>query len=110
MTEITTPSKLKIVVTLPASELVPLPVPNGSPRVVLRVKLPDRTLTADIAAKSLRKVQVTIRELGAENVACILQGSLVAGDVVAEAGLSGQPKTPKAPAPQFDQSRKYEAL
>jgi hypothetical protein len=90
--------KLKITVALRASELAPLAVPNGAPRVVLRIKLPDRTLTADISAKSLRRVQAAISELGAENVACILQGSLVAGDVVAEAGLSGQPKTPKPAA------------
>jgi hypothetical protein len=36
----------------------------------------------------LRKAQTAIRETGADNIALVLQGQLVAGDVIAEAGLS----------------------
>jgi len=54
--------------------------------------LRDRPLTAEIAAKSLRKAQTAIRETGADNIALVLQGHLVAGDRVAEAGLAAQPK------------------
>jgi hypothetical protein len=54
----------------------------------LHIRLPDRKLSADIAAKSLRKAQAAIREAGADNVTLILQGCLVAGDIIAEAGLS----------------------
>ena len=39
--------------------------PDGKPRVILRIRLPDRKLSADIAAKSLRKAQEAIREAGA---------------------------------------------
>ena len=53
-------------------------------------------MTAEIAAKSLLKAQTAIREAGADNM---LQGRLVAGDRVAEAGLSAQPKAAK-PAPR----------
>jgi hypothetical protein len=68
--------------------------------VTLRIRLPDRTITAEIAAKSLRKAQTAIREAGADNIALVLQGQLIAGDVIAEAGLSAQPKAAKpAPAP-----------
>jgi hypothetical protein len=59
--------------------------------VILRILLPDRKLSADIAAKSLRKAQAAIREAGADAVALVL----VEGDVIAEAGLSAQPKTAK---------------
>jgi hypothetical protein len=42
-----------------------IPVEDGKPRVRLRIRLPDRKLTADIAAKSLRMAQAAIREAGA---------------------------------------------
>jgi hypothetical protein len=55
------------------------------PRVGLRIRLPDRRLSADIATKSLREAQAAIRNAGADAVALILQGSHVEGDVIAEA-------------------------
>jgi hypothetical protein len=63
----------------------------------LRVRLPDRKRTGDIAAKSFRKAQAAIREAGADNVALILQGCLAEGDVIAEAGLRAQPKVKDTP-------------
>jgi hypothetical protein len=60
--------------------------------VILRIRLPDRKLSSDFAAKSLRRAQAAVREAGADAVALILQGCLVEGDVIAEAGLSAQPK------------------
>ena len=90
-----TATKLKITTVLKGEELLAVPAPEGKPRVTLRIKLPDRVLNVDVAAKSVRKVQAAIRELGAENVACLLQGNLVANDVVTEAGLTAQPKIKK---------------
>ncbi len=90
-----TASKLKVTVVLNAIELCAIPAPDGKPRSVLHITLPGRTVTADIATKSLRKAQTTIRETGADGVAVILQGHLV-GDAIAEAGLVAQIKTPKA--------------
>ncbi len=72
-------------------ELLAVPAPDGQPRVRLRIRLPDRKLSVDIAAKSLRKAQAAIREAGADAIALALQGCLVEGDVIAEAGLSAQP-------------------
>jgi hypothetical protein len=60
-------------------------------RVALRIRLPDRKLTADIAAKSLRGAGGDPRG-GADAIALVLRGCLVAGDIIAEAGLSAQPK------------------
>jgi hypothetical protein len=60
--------------------------------VILRIRLPDRKLSADIAAKSLRKAQAAIRDAGADAIALVLRGCLVEGDVIAEAGLCAQPK------------------
>ena len=88
-------SRLKITTILNAAELLAINAPDGKPRITLRIRLPERTMTAEVAAKSLRKAQTAIRETGADNIALVLQGRLIAGDVIAEAGLSAQPKTPK---------------
>jgi hypothetical protein len=58
----------------------------------LRIRLPDRKLNADIAAKSLRKAQAIVHALGGDAIALVLRGCLVEGDVIAEAALSAQPK------------------
>jgi hypothetical protein len=94
-----TAQRLKITLVLNATELNAIAAPEGKPRITLRICLPERTLTADIAAKSLRKAQTAIRDAGADNIALVLQGCLIAGDVIAEAGLTAQPKTPK-PTPR----------
>ncbi len=54
------------------------PGARGPAACSLRIRLPDRTLTADIAAKSLRKAQTAIRNAGGDNVALVLQGRLTA--------------------------------
>jgi len=94
-----TAQRLKVTTTLNAAELLAIPAPEGRPRLTLRIRLPDRTITAEIAAKSLRKAQTAIREADADNIALVLQGRFIAGDRVAEAGLSAQPKAPKATPP-----------
>jgi hypothetical protein len=92
-----TAARLKVTLTLCAAELNAIKALNDWPRLTLRIRLPDRTLTAEIAAKSLRKAQTAIRDVGADNIVLLLQGSLTAGDVIAEAGLSAQPKAAKLP-------------
>lgn len=87
-----TARRLKVTLVPDAFELLAIEAPNGKPRITLRIRLPDRTIAAEIAAKSLRKAQTAIRETGADNIALVLQGHLVAGDRVAEAGLSALPK------------------
>ena len=101
-----TASRLKVTTVLNATELLAVPAPEGKPRITLRIRLPDRTITAEIAAKSLRKAQNAMREAGADGIVTVLQGHLVAGDRIAEAGLSAQPKTPKlAPQQQVQEPR-----
>jgi hypothetical protein len=93
---------LKVTTTLIPSEVLGAPAPNGVPRVTLRIQLPDRVVTAEVAAKSLRKAQTAIREQGGDNVVLMLRGKLVAGERIDEAGLSVQPKQPK---PQLSQEQ-----
>jgi hypothetical protein len=81
-----TATRLKVTTTLNAAELLAVPVPVGKPRVTLRIRLlPDRALTAEIAAKSLRRALRAIREAGADDIALVLQGHMTAGDTIAQA-------------------------
>jgi len=89
--------KLKVTVVLDPAELLTIAAVDGVARMILCIALPDRTVTADIATKSLRRAQKAITDTGTENVAVIVQGALVAGDKIADAGLSAQPKGPKPP-------------
>jgi hypothetical protein len=43
------------------TELLAITDIGGEPRITLRICLPDRTVSAEIAAKSLRKAQAVIR-------------------------------------------------
>ena len=58
----------------------------------MHIRLPGRTIAAEIAAKSLRKAQTAIREAGAGNIVLVLQGRLIAGDVIAEAATIRSPE------------------
>ena len=61
------------------------------PRVVIDIRLPDRRVSVDLNAKSVRKALAAIGEHGPDGVAVIIQGKLV-GDTITEAGIVAQPK------------------
>ena len=92
---------LKCTLVLDAAGLVD---PGAVARVNLQITVAGaRTFSADVASKSVRKCLTVIAEHGADNVALVLQGKLE-GNVVSEAGLVAQVKTPRpvttAPAPE----------
>jgi hypothetical protein len=60
-----------------------------------RVQIDNRTLTASVAARSVRRAIVAIGDAGPESVAVVLSGRLV-GDVIEDAGLAAMPKPAKA--------------
>ena len=70
-----TATRLKVALALNAAELNTIKSPKAKPRITLRIRLPDRTITAQIAAKSLRKAQTAICEAGADNIALVLQAN-----------------------------------
>ena len=78
-------------------EVTQLVAPDGTPRVVVEIQLPDRRVTADVATKSVRRALATIAEHGPDGVSVIVQGKLV-GDTIADAGLMAQPKAKPAVA------------
>jgi hypothetical protein len=89
---------IKASVGLDPAAVAALSIPNGQPRVVLQISAGGRLLSADIAAKALRKVGATITEAGFENVVIVVQGKLE-GDRLTEAGIVAQIKTPKPAEP-----------
>jgi hypothetical protein len=96
----TTARKLKITAVLDAAPFVQMGVPadNVPSRMVLTVAVGGRTVTADLATKSIRKAVKTLVEHGAENVALVLQGALAADNSIEEAGLVAQVKAAQTAA------------
>ena len=82
---------LKCTVVLDPTEVAQLVAPDGRPRVVIDIRLPDRRVSVDLNAKSVRKALAALAEHGPDGVAVIIQGKLV-GDTIAEAGIVAQPK------------------
>jgi hypothetical protein len=59
-----------------SAEIAALRVPNDQPRVLLRIRVAGRDVSADIAAKSVRKAIATIREAGVDACVALIQGKL----------------------------------
>ena len=84
---------LKVTAVVPPADLKPLP-PGAD--VVLALEVGDGLkATAKLNAKSYRKALATIAELGAENVAVIVQGQMTRPGVIEGAGIVAQPRKPK---------------
>jgi hypothetical protein len=89
---------LKCTVVLDPADVAKVVAPDGKPRVVIDIRLPDRRVSADLNAKSVRKAVAMLAEHGPDGVAVIIQGKLV-GDAITEAGIVAQPKVrPQAAA------------
>jgi hypothetical protein len=82
---------LKCTIVLDPSEVAQIVAPDGKPRTVIAIRLPDRRVSADLNAKSVRKAVAAISEYGPDGVAVIIQGKLVS-DAITEAGIVAQPK------------------
>jgi hypothetical protein len=85
---------LKVTAVLDAAAVATLPVPEGQPRTKLTISCEGRNYTADVAAKSLRKVKATIVANGVENVVVIVQGKLK-NDGIVDCGIVAQLKVTK---------------
>jgi len=89
---------LKASVVLDPVVLAGVIVPNGLAKVTLRVAVPEKTIVAEVNAKTLRRTIAAINAAGPDAVAVVLQGRLESGNILAEAGIAAQLKTPKAAA------------
>ena len=98
MQQILNARALKCTIVLDPAEAAQLVAANGQSRTVIDIRLPDRRLSVDLNAKSVRKAVAAISEHGPDGVAVIIQGKLV-GDAITEAGIVAQPKAkPQATA------------
>lgn len=88
---------LKVTLVLDPAELALLADPSTA-RTTLTIKVDGRTVTADIAAKSLRRAKAAIAQYGGNGCSVLVQGKLAAGDVLQDAGLVAQPKVAKVAA------------
>ena len=82
---------LKCTIVLDPAEVAQIVAPDGKPRTVIAIRLPDRRVSADLNAKSVRKALAAISEYGPDGVAVVIQGKLT-GDAITEAGIVAQPK------------------
>jgi hypothetical protein len=96
---------LKASLVLEPAALAGVEVPNGLSKVTLRVAVLAKTIIAEVNAKSLRRTVAAIAAAGPNGVAVVLQGKLEPGDVLTEAGIVAQPKTPKTPANSADSAK-----
>jgi hypothetical protein len=87
---------LKATIVLDPVEVLSVPVKDGLSKIALKVAVGGRTISAEVNAKSLRRCIATVRDLGPDAVAVVLQGKLEANGVLVEAGIAAMPKTPKA--------------
>ncbi|SRR6266446_6187975 len=96
----TTARKLKITTVIDAVPFAALrAIPDNAPaRVDITIAVAGRTVTADIATKSVRKAVKTLTENGADNVVLILQGALGPNDRIEEAGITAQVKATEVSA------------
>ena len=84
---------LKVTAVVPPADLKPLPPGTD---VVLALEVGDgMKAMAKLNPKSYRKALATIAELGAENVAVIVQGQMTRPGVIESAGIVAQPRKPK---------------
>ena len=82
---------LKCTIVLDPVEAAHIVAADGKPRVVIDIRLPDRRVSVDLNAKSVRKAVAAISEHGPDGVAVVIKGKL-AGDAITEAGIVAQPK------------------
>jgi hypothetical protein len=94
-----TARKLKVTAIVDATPFAALrAIPdNAPPRTDLTIAIDGRTVTADLATRSVRKAVKTLTDSGSDNVVLILQGVLTPGNRIEEAGIVAQVKA-QAPA------------
>lgn len=90
--------KLVLVLDLAAVAAALAPFATVEQRVPVTVAVEARHLKAEFAPRAVRKVLEAIAEHGPDNVAVLIQGKLLRGNVIGEAGLMAQPKMPKPAA------------
>jgi hypothetical protein len=89
---------LKISVVVDSAPFLKAGIPpdNAPQRTTITVVVAGRTVTADIATKTIRKVVRGLQEHGPENVVLVLQGALAMNNHLEEASIVAQVKAASA--------------
>ena len=97
----TTARKLKVTLMIDAAPFAALRAvsDNAPSRTDITITVGDRTISADLATKSVRKAVKTLIEHGTDNVVLILQGILTSNNRIEEAGIAAQVKVSAEPQP-----------
>ena len=92
----TTARKLKVTMVLDPAPFAGRRFPDDAPpRIEVTVTVGGRTVTADLATKSVRKAAKALAEHGVDGVALVLQGALTSSNVIEDAGITAQVKAPQ---------------
>ena len=75
-----------------AAAVQAIPAIDGAVRTIITITVAGRTVSADLATKSIRKAHITLAEHGLNGVVCVLQGKLQGDNTLADAGLAAQVK------------------
>ena len=94
----TSARKLKITAVLDPAPFAGRRIPDDVPRVDVSVDVGGRTVTADLAAKSVRKAIKSLADHGVDGVALVLQGALSADNRIEDAGVTAQIREAKPQA------------
>jgi hypothetical protein len=86
---------VKVTLVVDPAQLAGVTLAEGAGPEPFVVEAGGRRVSGTLNPKTLRKVMATVREHGPAQVAVIIQGRLELGDIVAEAGIQAQIKTPK---------------
>ena len=93
-----TAKSLKVAMTLDTAAVQAIPAVDGAIRTVITITVAGRTVSADLATKSIRKAHITLSEHGLNGVVCVLQGKLQGDNTLSDAGLAAQVKAQQAAA------------
>ena len=90
-----TAGSLKVTLVLDPEELATVPPPTGTGPVPFIAAAGGRFVGGTLNPKTVRRVLKTLSEHGPAQVAVVLQGKLETDDMIAEAGITALPRTPK---------------
>jgi hypothetical protein len=94
----TTARKLKVSLVIDAAPFAALRIPDDVPRVEVTVTVGGRTVSADLATKSVKKAVKALADHGVDGVVLVLQGALSADNRIDDAGIVAQIKEAKPQA------------
>jgi hypothetical protein len=83
---------IKVVLAIDPQQLLGVSVTNGVAQVPFVVAVAGRHIKGKLNAKTLRRAVAVVTASGGEDVGVMIQGRLVVGEQLEDAGISAQPR------------------